>query len=69
MGYIGGKSASVTHEEVCAGETGHAEAVRVVFDPSRISLADLLRWFWESHELAAVDMKWFWGGGSWPPLI
>ena len=49
-GYAGGyASSAVTYEAVCSGTTGHAEAVRVVFDPRVLGLADLLRWFWQCH--------------------
>ena len=49
VGYSAGYTPNPTYEEVCSGLTGHNEVVLVVFDPSQISLAALLKVFWESH--------------------
>jgi len=50
VGYAGGYTKNPAYEEVCSGRTGHAEAVRVVFDRTRVSYEELLRVFWESHD-------------------
>ena len=50
VGYAAGYTPNPTYEEACSGLTGHTEAVKVVFDPEKISFVDILRWFWESHD-------------------
>ena len=51
VGYTGGKTAKPTYSDVHDGTTGHAEAVRIVFDPSKLSYADLLeKWFFRMHD-------------------
>ncbi len=53
VGYTGGTTPHPSYREVCSGRGGHAEAVRVEFDPSRVSYDDLLEVFWTAHDPTA----------------
>jgi peptide-methionine (S)-S-oxide reductase len=55
VGYAGGLTPNPTYGEVCSGATGHNEVVLVAYDPTRVSYAELLKRFWETHNSHAGD--------------
>ena len=57
VGYAGGELANPSYEVVCSGQTGHAEVVRVDFDPTKVSYQDLLDLFWEVHDPTTLDRQ------------
>jgi len=57
VGYTGGTAPAPTYEDVCSGTTGHAEALKIEFDPSRISYRDILRHFFRMHDPTQVDRQ------------
>jgi peptide-methionine (S)-S-oxide reductase len=56
-GYIGGTNTNPTYKQVCSGITGHAEAIKVTFDPELISLRDLLAVFFASHDPTSLNRQ------------
>ncbi len=58
-GFTGGKTINPSYEEVCSGNTGHAEAVEVVFDQKKISFNELLEVFWQNHDPTTLNRQGF----------
>lgn len=56
-GYMGGHVENPTYEEVCRETTGHAEVTQVVYDPKKITYAQLLEWFWKLHDPTQLNRQ------------
>ena len=56
-GYIGGKTINPTYKEICNGDTGHAEAIQITFDPSKISFGELLEVFFATHDPTTLNRQ------------
>lgn len=56
-GYTGGQTENPTYKEVCTGETGHAECLQIIYDPSVISFDELLEVFWETHDPTTLNRQ------------
>ena len=56
-GYMGGSVKNPTYEQICDGDSGHAEVVQVVFDPKKISYEKVLAWFWDLHDPTTLNRQ------------
>ena len=56
-GYAGGNVENPTYEQVCTGETCHAEVVEINYDPNKISFETLLEWFWRCHDPTTLNRQ------------
>ncbi|MFO1484194.1 MAG: peptide-methionine (S)-S-oxide reductase MsrA [Verrucomicrobiaceae bacterium] len=56
-GYAGGKTVNPTYEDVCTGETGHAEVIQIEFDPSVVSYKEIIDLFWDAHDPTSVTKE------------
>ena len=56
-GYMGGETENPTYEEVCTGQTGHAEVIEIEYDPQTISFKELLEVFWKTHDPTTLNQQ------------
>jgi peptide-methionine (S)-S-oxide reductase len=56
-GFAGGHTANPTYEDVCTGQTGHAEVTQIVFDPQKVSYEKLLDYFWDAHDPTTLNQQ------------
>lgn len=56
-GYTGGSVQNPSYQQICDGDSGHAEVVKVVFDPKRISFEKILSWFWDLHDPTTLNRQ------------
>ena len=56
-GYAGGSVANPTYEQVCMGDTGHAEVIKIDFDPAITSLENILKLFWQAHDPTTINQQ------------
>ena len=56
-GYMGGQVKNPTYDQICTGDSGHAEVVHVVFDPKKISYEKILAWFWDLHDPTTLNRQ------------
>lgn len=56
-GYMGGTVENPTYQDICGGDSGHAEVVRVVLDPQKITLERVLAWFWDLHDPTTLNRQ------------
>lgn len=57
VGYTGGKTESPTYKQVCRTDTGHAEAIEIVYDPAKVSYDELLAYFWRLHDPTTMNRQ------------
>jgi methionine-S-sulfoxide reductase len=69
VGYTGGDKQNPTYEEVCSGDTGHTEALEIIFDPNKVSYTDLLKHFFLVHDPTRSDGQGFDVGNNYRPVV
>jgi len=57
VGYTGGHTDNPTYKDICTGDTNHAEAIKIIFDPTRISYEDLIDLFWGLHDPTTLNRQ------------
>jgi peptide-methionine (S)-S-oxide reductase len=56
-GYMGGSTQNPTYEDICSGDSGHAEVVHIVFDPKKIPCEKVIAWFWDLHDPTTLNRQ------------